>query len=188
MSLVVGIDVVDAGYGLQRHGRPPFFQVSGLVQAVILQGLAHLVDAGVTNGEHAVIGLQHRTLGRVKHVAVYGPDQRPPDLHADFDVALLKITPFPIQLILVGIGRIDGELVNVNKIGIVDRVGPTQMLVVAVQHERRAGEEAARYVPALAALQHRLIPGGRPRIRLVGIDEKPRGSIGRARRGHGHGV
>src|ERR1035441_9759946 len=62
------------------------------------------------------------------------------------------------------------------------------MLVVAMQHEGRPGEEAASHVPALGAVQYRLIPGHRSGIRLVGIDQQPRGSVGGTRWANGHRI
>ena len=135
-----------------------------------------------------MIGLQHRALSGVKHLPVYGPDQRPPDLHAYFGIALLKIMPFSIELVLIGVGGVDGQFVNVNQIGFIDCVGPAKMLVVAVQHEGRPGEKTAGHIPALVALEHRLIPRDRPRIRLMGINQKAGCAIGRARRSYRHGI
>ena len=60
---LVGVDVVDAGQGLQGHGGAPLGEGPGLIEAVILQRLARLAHAGVADGEHAVVGLHHRPVG-----------------------------------------------------------------------------------------------------------------------------
>ena len=59
---------------------------------------------------------------------------------------------------------------------------------MAVQHERRAGEEAAGHVPALAAVEHRLVPRHRPGVGLVRIDQQAGGAVGRTRGGDRHAV
>ena len=56
------------------------------------------------------------------------------------------------------------------------------MLVVAVQHERRPGEESAGDVPAFPAVEYRLIPGNRTGVGLVRIDQQARSSVRRAQR------
>jgi hypothetical protein len=103
---------------------------------------------------------------------MHGPDQRPENLDADRGVGLFEIAPFAVEQILIGVRRIDGELVDIREIGRVDGVRPAQMLVMSVQHERRAGKESARDMPAFVALQHRLVPRDRPRVGLMRIDQR----------------
>ncbi len=127
-----------------------------------------------------MIGLEHRSLRREQHRAMHRPDQRPEDLHADRGILDLEVAPLAVEAVLVLVRGVDREAIDVDEIGLVDRVGPAQMLVVAVQHEGRAGEEPARDVPALVALKHRLVPRHRAGVGLVRIDEQARRAVGRA--------
>ena len=110
------------------------------------------------------------------------------DVYKRQGVALLKIPPLSVQPVLVGVRGIDDQLVDIHQIGLVHRVGPAEMLVVAMQHEWRPWKEAARDVPAFSAVEHRLIPRDRAGIRLMGIDQQPRGSIRGTRWRDGDGV
>ena len=173
VPLLVGIDVVDARQRLQPHRILPLVEVARLVEAEILHQLAHFVHAGIADGEDAVIGLEHRALRGKEHVAMERPDQRTEQLHANGRVVLLEIAPLAVEQILVVVRRIDGQPIDVRKIRRIDRVRPAQMFVVAMQHERRARKHAARDMPAFAGLQHDLVPGDRPGIRLMRIDQQP---------------
>ena len=184
----VGVDVVDAGQRLQTHGRQPLVAAARLVQPVVLQRLARLIHAGVADGEHPMVGPEHRPLGRPQQRPVHGPDQRPPQLYPDGGVALFEILPGPVQPVLIRIGRVDGHTVDGREARRIDRVGPAQMGVVAVQHEGRAGKEAPGHMPALAGIQHRLVPRGLAHIGLMGIDQQAGGAVRGLRGGHGHAV
>src|SRR5450755_252363 len=117
-----------------------------------------------------------------------GPDQRSPDLYADLGVALFEIPPLSVEPILILVGWVSREPVDIDEVRLIPRVGPTEMLVVTVKHERRPGEKAARYVPPFATIEHRLIPCDWPAIRLVRIDEEPRRPVRRPPGTDGDGV
>ena len=180
VAALVGVYIVEARDRLQPHRRAPFFETDSFVQAEILERRAHFVHAGIADGEHPMIGLHYRPLLRIQDVAMRGPDDRPPDLHADAGDALLEIVPLSIQPILIGICRIDGQLIDVHEVGAVDRVRPAEMPIVPMQHEWRPGKEAAGHVPSFAAVEHGLVPGDWAGIRLVRIDQQAGGSVGRS--------
>ena len=77
---------------------------------------------------------------------------------------------------------------DVDEVGAVDGVGPSQLPVVAVEDEGRAREQAAHHVPALLALEVGLVPGHRALPGLVGVDDETGEAVGAAPRGHGDGV
>ncbi len=59
----------------------------------------------------------------------------------------------------------DGD--DVDEQRAIDGVRPAEEVIVAVQHERRAGKEPAGHVPAFFGVDLRLVPGDRPLPGLV---------------------
>ncbi len=188
VSALIGVDVVDARKSLQAHRVLPLGKISRLVQPIVLQRLAYLAHSGITQGEHAVIGLQHGAVRGIKNLAVKRPDQRSEELYANGCIAALKGAPFSVEQVLIGVLRIEGKPVDVDEVRIVDGRSPAEMLVMTVKHEGRAGKKPAGDVPAFFAPKNRLIPGNRAYIRLMRIDQKSRRAVARPRRGNGHAV
>ena len=62
VTVSIGINEIEALYVIQSDRRSPFLEVLGLVHSQPLLNLFHLVDAGVTNGIHAVLGPQGRAM------------------------------------------------------------------------------------------------------------------------------
>ena len=88
-------------------------------------------------------------------------------MHADMRLRFLEVAPHAIEQILVRIVGIDLQAIDIDKVRLVDRIGPAEIAIVPMQHEGRAGEEAARHVPAFLTVQHRFIPGDRTGVGLM---------------------
>ena len=62
VTVPIGVDKIEALYVIQSNRRAPFLEVLGLVHSQPLLNLFHLIDAGVTNGIHTVLGPQGRAM------------------------------------------------------------------------------------------------------------------------------
>ena len=62
IAMPIGVHEVKALDVIQSHGRFPLVEVFGLVHRQPLLNLFHLIDAGVTNGIHTVLGPQGRAM------------------------------------------------------------------------------------------------------------------------------
>ena len=107
-------------------------------------------------------------------VQIEGSEQ----LDAELRRFCLQPAPGAVEAVGVRILGVDLQSVDVGQGRRIHRIGPAEMGVMAVQHERRSGEEASGHMPPLPALQHRLVPGHRARIGLMRIDEQPRRAVG----------
>src|SRR5437868_7478367 len=108
---------------------------------------------------------------------MYSPDQRTENLDSQGHVRLLEVAPFAVETILIFVFRVDRQAIDVDQVGLVDGVRPAEMLVMPMQHERRAGKEPTRDVPAFIALKDSLVPSHGARVRLMGVDQKPRRAV-----------
>ena len=163
---------------MQLHGLDPLTELRGLVERIILFDLSDFIHARIADGIGAGLGLQHGPVFGKQNVAVGRPPERAPEIDADFRHLLLEVPPFAVEKILVVVFGIDRQRIDVDEIGLVDRIGPAEMAVVAMQHEGRAGKEPARDMPAFLASQNSLPPGDRTGEGLVRIDEKACGTVG----------
>ena len=150
--------------------------------------LPDLSHPGIAHGIGASVGLQNWPVLREQNVARRRPPERPPEVDANFGHPFFEVAPFAVEQILALIVGIERQRIDVDEIGLVDRVGPAQMPVVSMQHERCAGKETAGHMPAFLAAHHGLPPGDGPGERLVRIDEEPGRAVGRARRADRDGI
>ena len=150
LARLVGIDIVDARQGLETHGVQPFRLGFSLVQAIILQGLSRLAHSGVAEGVNAVGRAHHRPVLRPEERLVDEHMHRPKEAHLERGVADGEVPPRAIQEVLVFVVGIDGQTIDVDQLRLVDRIGPAQIGIMAVQHKGRAGEKAACDMQAFA--------------------------------------
>ena len=82
------------------------------------------------------------------------------------DALLFQRLPLTIKLVLAA-RLVDLQLVDIDQVRAIDRVGPAQGLVVAKEGERRSGEIGAREAPTFLAVHDQFIPGYIAAKRLV---------------------
>ena len=165
---------------MDAHGVLELLEALRTAHAVPLLDLPELADASVTNRENLIINTHRGPVDRVKNFAVNCPTEVAPKPNLERRQPPLQIEPFAIDLVLVFVFRIKFEFEDVNKIRLVDRVSPGDVLVVAKEDDRRTGEQAAVDILPLLADQMRLVPSDRAGPRLVRVDADARGLVGGA--------
>ncbi len=86
--------------------------------------------------------------------------------------------PLAIKQILTRMLLVGLQLVDIDLVLVVDRVGPAQVFVHTVKNGNPTRKQAANDIPALFAAQVCLIPGHRPFEWLVRVDSQVRSVIG----------
>ena len=175
MPLTIGIDEVGCRHRLHRHHRLPFGEILRLVQPVILFDLRHFTNASMADGKRALFVQDHHAVPAAIDGARHRQHQRA-ELHPQPDAFRFQRQPFAVEAIL-GAVVIQDQLVNIDQIRPVDRVGPAQILVVAQKRERRAGEVGAGEIPAFIRMHHQFPPGHAACPRLVAVDDQAGGGV-----------
>ena len=104
-----------------------------------------------------------------------------PDANGQGDCARFEIAPLASETI-PRTAVVHLELVDIDHVGRVDRVGPAEVAVVAEEGEGRSGEVRARIVPAFLAFDDQLVPCHPATQRLVAVRNKRRWPAGFLRR------
>ncbi len=167
VPVAVAVAGVEHRQRLDAHGVLELLEALRTAHAVPLLDLPELADASVTNRKHPPANTHRWPVDRVKNFAVNRPTEVAPKPNLERRQPPLQIEPFAIDLVLVFVFRIKFEFEDVNKIRLVDRVSPGDVLVVAKEDDRRTGEQAAVDILPLLADQMRLIPSHRAGPRLM---------------------
>ena len=167
MALAISIDGVERGDGIDLHRRHPAVKIRGAVHRIPLFDLADLVHAGIADGVIAMIGAHDRPMTRPPHITRHRPADRSENTDRQARRAMLEIEPFAVEAVAIALGL---QHIDVRQVRLVDRMGPAEIGIEAVQDKRRPGEGRAGHVPAIFGVQARLIPGHRPFKGLVRID------------------
>ena len=173
---LVGIDEIGRRNAARTHGRNPPIVILRLLDAEILFEQFDIVHAGIADGKRAIFVDDHRpVLGTIDGLRNRKRERAEFDWQPD--ALLPQRFPFAVHpvLRLVGVGN---QFVDIDKVGLVHRIGPAEIAVVTQQDEWRAGEQCARHVEPFARMNHRLIPGHAAFIRLVRIGDQPGFAIG----------
>src|SRR5262249_28808116 len=91
------------------------------------------------------------------------------DVFAPGSCLAIAVTVFVGQRVF-GVVKLLG--IDVYDVGIIDRMAPPQILIVAKRGERRPEERGAGHVPPLIAMNVAFVPLTWPEERLVRIDEQ----------------
>src|SRR3546814_21100146 len=88
-------------------------------------------------------------------------------------------TPFPYTTLFRS-ALVEGQLIDVDQVGPVHRVGPAKIFVMAEEGIGRSGEVRAGEIPPFARVDDQFVPGDPAGPRLVRVGEEPRRAVGRS--------
>ena len=187
-AFAVSDNAVLAGMGIELHHRVKLFEGARAHHAIALLRVADFLHRRPAHGKGAVFVFHHRAMATAQDRARHLPAKRPPELDQHPGARCFKLHRLAVEQIGALVARRQGELVDVNQVGIVHRGGDAQRVVDAQMQGRGTRKRAAGEVQAFIGRHRGFVPGQRPFQRLMRIDDQPGFAIGRFRRRDRKGV
>jgi hypothetical protein len=174
----VGVGRVEHGDPLDRHRALPLVERARLVHAEpLFERPNAAIDPGVPNRVKAVLRRERGALLGDEDLFVNG-EREVADVDLDRRVADDQIARAAVVAVGVRARGIGDELIDVDEVGRVDRVCPSEVVVVTVQQKRRARERASGHVPPLFGVNLNFVPRDRAFPRLMGVHVEARDAVG----------
>ena len=180
IARLVGIDEIGRGNVHPREDTLPFVERAGLVEPVIGVELTEIAHPAIADGEGTLVVLHHRPVHAAPDVAPDRQDDRP-DADRQRHRALFEVAPLAVETIAIA-AVVQHQLVDINHVGRVDRIGPAEIGIVAEERVGAPGEIGAGEMPAFTALYDKLVPCDAAAPGLVRVGDqrrRPAGFLGR---------
>ena len=176
VALGVAVQEIGRRYALHAERLLPLREVGRAGQAVIFLHHAHLVRAAIMDRIGAALVDDHWALHGAVHRLGDRQHERP-DLHVQPHACRLQRQGFSVEAIMRSV-RLHRQFIDIDQIGPVDRVGPSEMLVMSQHRIRDTGERRAGEIPPRARMNDQFVPRHRPLPRLVRIGHNSGEAVG----------